>query len=116
MLSLVCIFFLLCSPERSHPECPHIFQAGTHKKVYTLPTEFPQYPGGHIELLSTFHQHLEYPCTQSCYAGRIVLRYTVEADGRATDWEVIRQTGTYTKKLDSAALKAVQYLKPFVPG
>ena len=116
MLFLVYIVSFLFLPERPHPECPHIYQVDTHKKVYTQPTAWPRYPGGHDGLFRDFHQHFNYPSKQTCYPQRMVLRYTVEANGQATDWEVFYGIEGNTKQLDSAVLEAVQHLKPFFPG
>lgn len=80
--------------------------------------EMPKYPGGERALLQTIMSEVKYTeaAMKEGYTGMAVVRFVVDANGDATDFELVKSTGY--GDLDAEALRAIKaaMTEKWIPG
>lgn len=81
----------------------------------TLTQQMPEYPGGKDSLMYDILSKVVYPkaCADSSIQGKVYIRFVVNRDGSASDFEVIK---TPHPLLGDAAVQAARSIKKFSPG
>lgn len=81
----------------------------------TLAQQMPEYPGGKDSLMYDILSKVVYPkaCADSSIQGKVYIRFVVNRDGSASDFEVIK---TPHPLLGDAAVQAARSIKKFSPG
>lgn len=118
---MVCFYLLLffCWPlsvaeaPDIPPDCLSTVDSLHMRKVYLMPTEFPDYPGGSGQLLKDLMQHLVVISDEESCGSTVVLKYIVEATGETSQWEV---PDAICPALNQALLAATSGLPPYQPG
>lgn len=75
----------------------------------------PSYPGGETQLTTFLYSNLRYPdfSYEHHIEGRVIVAFTVMADGRADSIHVLRGVA---RDLDEEAIRVVKLLDRFKPG
>lgn len=77
--------------------------------------EMPMFPGGEKALKAYIEENLKYPAVsaENGIQGRVIVLFTVEADGSLTD---VRIGGSVDFYLDREALRIVKAMPKWIPG
>ena len=83
--------------------------------VLTVPETLPEFPGGTPAMNNYICKHLQYPeeAPKNRIQGRVMVSFTVRADGTIADIEVVR--GIH-ELLDAEAVRIVQSMPKWKPG
>ena len=81
----------------------------------TIPETRPEFPGGTPAMNHYIYKHLQYPeeAPKNRIQGRVMVSFTVRADGTIADIEVVR--GIH-ELLDAEAVRIVQSMPKWKPG
>ncbi|GHV27257.1 cell envelope biogenesis protein TonB [Bacteroidia bacterium] len=84
-------------------------------KVYDHVEKMPSFPGGNQELYKFLADNLIYPkeAQEKKIEGRVIVRFTVEADGSIANVETIRSLDPLC---DAEAIRVVQKMPKWIPG
>ncbi len=85
------------------------------EKVATAVEQMPQYPGGDRALMEFVAKNVKYPeaAMKAGKEGKVIVRFTVQADGKVADANVIR---SISPELDAEAVRVVSTFPAFTPG
>ncbi|MDE6527506.1 MAG: M56 family metallopeptidase [Muribaculaceae bacterium] len=85
------------------------------EKVATTVEQMPQYPGGDRALMEFVAKNVKYPeaAMKAGKEGKVIVRFTVQADGKVADANVIR---SISPELDAEAVRVVSTFPAFTPG
>ncbi len=83
--------------------------------VYGIVEQYPEFPGGEMELMEWVYSHLKYPeaALNDSIEGRVTIQFVVEKTGKVADVKVVR---TQNAILNQAAIDVVKALPDFIPG
>lgn len=73
----------------------------------------PEFPGGHIALMSFIQENLKNPDPQSGITGRVIIQFEVLKDGSIANVKVVRGLNP---TFDKAALKVIRKMPKWNPG
>lgn len=83
-------------------------------KIFYDPEQQPSFPGGTQALLDFLDQNVSYPANfEGCAQGRVVVTFTINADGSISDPKVVR---SLDKQLDAEALRVVGLMPKWIPA
>lgn len=84
--------------------------------IFTTYETQPKFPGGMQALMEYMKNELRYPkkCRKAKIEGRSFVRFTVEKDGKLTEFEIIRSSGN--KLLDKEAIRAIRKMPRWIPA
>jgi len=85
------------------------------KKVYDMPEEMPQFPGGPRKLFEYLAKNVRYPADaeKAGVQGRVVTTFVVEKDGSIAGAAVVK---SIHPSLDAEALRVVSAMLNWIPG
>ena len=85
------------------------------EKVATAVEQMPQYPGGDRDLMEFLAKNVKLPeaAMKAGKEGKVIVRFTVQADGKVADANVIR---SISPELDAEAVRVVSTFPAFTPG
>lgn len=106
------IFAILCLSAQN--AAANVTEPDSKDEVYTVVDVQPQYSGGIPAMLSFINENVVYPeeCVRQGIEGRVICRFTIDAEGNVSDPEVI--SGVH-KAIDAEAVRVVGLLR-FTPG
>ncbi|HMQ61510.1 MAG TPA: energy transducer TonB [Flavilitoribacter sp.] len=73
----------------------------------------PEFPGGDIALLTFLYKNIRYPSGDVCYAGRVIFQFTVNPDGKLSEFCIVRKS---FPKLDEEVLRVARLMPDWTPG
>ena len=73
----------------------------------------PEFPGGDAALLKFLFENIRYPSGDICYSGRVVFQFTVQPDGKLSDFCIVRKT---FPELDEEVLRVARLMPDWTPG
>ncbi len=82
-------------------------------KAYTFVDQMPEFPGGDKALMEFLRKNINYPQTDSMIRGKVLIRFTVNEDGKVDDIVVLRGL---RPDFDLEAVRVVSRLPKFIPG
>lgn len=83
------------------------------QKIFTFVEVMPEFPNGSKALMDTIHKNLKYPSNGPEIAGKVVIRFVINEQGKVTQPTIIRGL---SPAYDAEVLKVVSALPPFKPG
>ena len=85
------------------------------EEPFVVVEEMPMFEGGDIALLKYIRENTKYPENEKAnkISGRVIVRFVVEADGKADQATVLRGV---SPALNDEAVRVVNSLPPFNPG
>lgn len=83
------------------------------KVICFNPDEYASYPGGSEAILKFITENLKWPKTESCFQGRVVIRFVVTKDGKTDKYEVVRGIDPI---VDIEAINVIKMMPDFIPG
>ena len=101
-------------------DIPMVFAPKEEKEVkeeifFNIIEEPAEFPGGDRALLKFINDNVKYPtiAQENGVEGKVIIRFVVDEEGKATNAEVIRPVDT---NLDKEALRVINMLPKFKPG
>ena len=82
-------------------------------QVYTTPEQMPSYPGGEPAMFKFINENLKYFSMESCFQGRVTIRFIVTKEGKIVKPVVIRSLSSATYK---EALRVINLMPDWIPG
>ena len=80
---------------------------------YDIPYTQPSFPGGQVALLQYLKENVQWPDTESCVQGRVIVSFIVETDGSLSDIKVVK---SLDHLFDNEALRVVKSMPKWIPG
>ncbi|NJO92650.1 MAG: energy transducer TonB [Chloroflexia bacterium] len=108
----VCYFLFTCILISQNKRIGS-YDEEVNDSVYLLIDKMPRFPGGETALKSFIANNLQYPVTQSDYAGKVYVRFIIDEHGKVIKPQVIRGVDPL---LDKEALRVVKTIPDWVPG
>ena len=78
-----------------------------------IPYTQPSFPDGQEALLQYLKKNVQWPDTESCVQGRVIVSFIVEIDGSLSDIKVVRSLDPL---FDKEALRVVKSMPKWIPG
>ena len=78
-----------------------------------IPYTQPSFPGGQEALLQYLKENVQWPDTESCVQGRVIVSFIVETDGSLSDIKVVKSLDPL---FDKEALRIVKSMPKWIPG
>ena len=93
----------------------HVFGIPEDTTIYNNVEVMPSYPGDLTECYMFLARHMHYPeeAAEKGIAGRVLIRFVVEKDGRLTNFEVIE---TPDPLLSDEALRVLKQMPQWIPA
>ena len=93
----------------------HVFGIPEDTTIYNNVEVMPSYPGDMTECYMFLARHMHYPeeAAEKGIAGRVLIRFVVEKDGRLTNFEVIE---TPDPLLSDEALRVLKQMPQWIPA
>lgn len=93
----------------------HVFGIPEDTTIYNNVEVMPSYPGDMTECYMFVARHMHYPeeAAEKGIAGRVLIRFVVEKDGRLTNFEVIE---TPDPLLSDEALRVLKQMPQWIPA
>ena len=83
-------------------------------KIYCdIPYTQPSFPGGHEALLQYLKENVQWPDTESCAQGRVIVSFIVETDGSLSDIKVMKSLDPL---FDKESIRVVKSMPKWIPG
>lgn len=86
-----------------------------HAAVEEAPDVLPKYPGGEMAMFGFLTKNVKYPeaAVKDSIQGRVVVKFTVQADGAVKDANVVKSV---CPALDEEAVRVVMLMPRWIPG
>lgn len=78
-----------------------------------IPYTYPSFPGGQEALLQFLKENVQWPDTESCVQGRVIVSFVVETDGSLSGIKVVKSLDPL---FDKEALRVVKSMPKWIPG
>ena len=78
-----------------------------------FPYTYPSFPGGQEALLQYLKENVQWPDTESCVQGRVIVSFVVETDGSLSGIKVVKSLDPL---FDKEALRIVKSMPKWIPG
>lgn len=103
------------APDSLQQSGPVSRQQEEDRRVFRVVEEMPEYPGGMQECLRFLAQNVKYPAKaiEAKAEGRVIVQFTVRADGSIADCEVKRSV---SPELDAEAVRVCSMMPDWKPG
>ena len=103
------------APDSLQQSGPVSRQQEEDRRVFRVVEEMPEYPGGMQECLRFLAQNVKYPAKaiEAKTEGRVIVQFTVRADGSIADCEVKRSV---SPELDAEAVRVCSMMPDWKPG
>ncbi len=82
-------------------------------QVYRSVKQMPQFPSGEAALMKYIKSQLQWPQTQNCCYGSVIVKFVVQSDGNIGDVKVVRSLHPDD---DKGAIRVIKSLPKFTPG
>lgn len=82
-------------------------------RIFGIVEEMPSFPGGPQALMEYLKDNVQYPPTEACVQGRVIVSFVVEKDGSITDVKTVRSVDP---AFDREAERVVKAMPKWVPG
>lgn len=82
-------------------------------RIFGIVEEMPSFPGGPQAFMEYLKDHVQYPPTEACVQGRVIVSFVVEKDGSITDVKTVRSVDP---AFDREAERVVKAMPKWMPG
>jgi protein TonB len=100
------------SMDNDTSRCIPYIDSISKTEYYVFVDSMPQYPGGQSEMMKFFMSNFQYPQEIDACC-RIVIGFTVDANGKMIDFKIIR---SLQDDFDKEALRVMRLMSDWKPG